>query len=244
MRYLFPALTLALIVTALAGDTLVTAAGQQADTATKSVWDGIYTERQAQRGALAYTASCARCHGERLEGGTGKPLVGDGFWRDFQARTVDYLHNYMAKNMPNGAPATLAPDVYLDLTAFILSRNEFPTGSTDLTAASAVGVQIIQKGGSSELPASALGRIVGCLAKSGRDYRVNRATTPERTEGRPVAGDATRALGPRSFPLQFVIGSLDNMVGHRVVVTGILLGQGGSNGINVTQVDSLNSTCQ
>jgi S-disulfanyl-L-cysteine oxidoreductase SoxD len=240
--HLFPALTMALIVTALAVGTFVSAAAQEA--ATRSVWDGVYTERQAARGALAYASNCSRCHGDELQGGTGKPLVGDGFWRDFQARTVDYLHGYMAKNMPNGAPATLAPDVYLDLTAFILSRNAFPTGSTELTAASAVGVQIIQKGGSSELPVGALGRVVGCLAKSGRDYRVNRATTAERTEGRPVAGDATRALGTRTFPLQFVITSLDNMVGHRVVVTGILMGQGGSSGINVTQVDSLSSTCQ
>lgn len=243
MIHLFPAFTMATIVTALGLGTLL-AAAQQRETSPRTVWDGIYTERQAVRGASAYSANCSRCHGEQLEGGTGKPLVGDGFWRDFQARTVDYLHTYMARNMPNGAPATLPADVYLDLTAFILSRNAFPTGSTDLTAASAVGVQIIQQGGSNELPASALGRVVGCLAKAGRGWTVNRATTPERTEGKPVPGDATRALGTRSFPLEFVITSLDSMVGHRVVVTGILMGQGGASGINVTQVDSLASTCQ
>lgn len=242
MRHRLPALATALIATAVAG-TLV-AAVQQPETAGKSVWDGIYTERQAARGATAYTANCSRCHGEQLEGGTGRPLVGEGFWRDFQARTVDYLHAYMAKNMPNGAPGTLPADVYLDLTAFILSRNDFPTGGTDLTAASAVDVQIVQKGGSSELPASAMGRVVGCLAKAGRGWTVNRATTPERTDGKIVPTDAIRSLGSRTFLLQFVITSLDSMVGHRVVVQGILMGLGGASGINVTQVDSLNSTCQ
>lgn len=220
------------------------AAAQQPEPVGRSVWDGVYTEQQAARGAIAYSANCSRCHGGQLEGANGKPLVGDVFWRDFQARTVDYLHAYMSKNMPNGAPATLPADMYLDLTAFILSRNEFPAGPTALSAESGRGVQIIQKGGSSELPASAMGRVVGCLAKTARGWTVNRATPPERADGKLVPEDATRALGNRSFSLLFVLIPLDAMVGHRVVATGVLMGQGGVGGINVMQVDSLSTTCR
>ena len=28
----------------------------------KTVWDGIYTEKQAERGAGSFTTNCARCH--------------------------------------------------------------------------------------------------------------------------------------------------------------------------------------
>jgi mono/diheme cytochrome c family protein len=230
------------LMAALAAGTLVSAAQQPATA--KSVWDGIYTEQQAARGAQAYSANCSRCHGVELEGANGKPLVGDVFWRDFQARTVEYLLTYMSKNMPNGTPATLPADMYLDLTAFILSRNQFPTGGAPLTAESAGGVQIVQQGGSTELPAAALARVVGCLAKAGTGWRVNSATVPERADGKPVPGDATRPLGSRSFSLQFVLLPLDAMVGHRVVATGVLMGQGGADGINVMQVDSLSNTCR
>ena len=30
----------------------------------RTVWDGVYTEDQAERGRNAYLASCARCHGD------------------------------------------------------------------------------------------------------------------------------------------------------------------------------------
>ena len=217
-----------------------------AQSANKTVWDGVYTEQQAARGEVAFSANCARCHGQQLEGNNGKPLVGEVFWRDFQARTVEYLLAYMSKNMPNGAAAgSLLPATYADLTAFILNRNQFPSGPTELTPQSAVGVQIVQKGGSAELPAGAVARVIGCLVKTGpRSWVVNRATAPERTDGKPAPDDATRPLGDRSMPLLFVITSLDRMVGHRVGVRGMLIGQGGVDGINVTTVDSVTQTCE
>lgn len=225
------------------GDVLVPA--QQRESANKTVWDGVYTEQQAARGEVAFSANCARCHGQQLEGANGKPLVGEVFWRDFQARTVEYLLTYMSKNMPNGTGAgSLLPAMYVDLTAFILSRNQFPSGGTELTPQSAVGVQIVQKGGTAELPAGAVARTIGCLAKTGpRSWVVNKATPPERTDGKPGPDDATRSLGDRSIQLMFVITSLDKMVGHRVGVRGMLIGQGGVDGINVTTVDSLAQTC-
>jgi mono/diheme cytochrome c family protein len=231
-----------LLVVAAAG-ALPNAAQGPADQQQKTVWDGVFTEEQAARGAATYSAHCARCHGSELEGVNGRPLVGDVFWRGYQARTVDYLLGFISKNMPNGAGGSLSPGEYVDVAAFILSRNAFPAGR-ELTQQSAVGVQIVQKGGSTGLPASALGRIVGCLAKSGnRDWTVTNATAPERTDGKPVPEDSTRELGTRSFPLLFVVTSLDRFVGHRVVVRGLMVGPDGEKGINVTDVESRNATC-
>ena len=35
---------------------------------TRSVWDGVFTEEQAQRGEPLYRANCASCHGDTLKG--------------------------------------------------------------------------------------------------------------------------------------------------------------------------------
>lgn len=234
-------LAITALFAAAAGGALARAAQEPAK---KTVWDGVFTTEQADRGATTFGITCARCHGPKLEGNNAKALTGDVFWRDFQSRTVDYLLNYMSKNMPNDAPGTLSPVTYLELTAFILSRNEFPAGTADLTAAAAPGIEIIPKGGAKELPEKTFARVVGCLAKGGSGWIVNNATAPERVDGTAATpGDATRALGDRSFPLLFVITRLDRMAGHRVSVRGNLVGEGGTSGINVTEVTSVGTTC-
>ena len=34
----------------------------------RSIWDGVYTDQQAQRGSDLYGRKCASCHGDDLEG--------------------------------------------------------------------------------------------------------------------------------------------------------------------------------
>ena len=54
----------------------VTAAAQT----TRSVGDGVYSQKQADRGRAAYTEKCANCHGAELGGGDETPaLAGDNF---------------------------------------------------------------------------------------------------------------------------------------------------------------------
>src|SRR5438034_1798154 len=44
----------------------------------RSVWDGVYTQEQANRGKTAYAEQCASCHGAELRGGDETPaVVGD-----------------------------------------------------------------------------------------------------------------------------------------------------------------------
>ena len=76
---------IALIVAAalfVAGGVLATA--QQRDPEERTVWNGVFTEEQAARGAITYAITCARCHGAELEGGNMqvKALAGEQFWRD------------------------------------------------------------------------------------------------------------------------------------------------------------------
>ena len=118
--------------------------------ASRSVWDGVFTAAQAERGRGFYLANCAECHGGNLEGGEKQSLKGDRFWADWQESSVDYMLGRISKNMPfseDGSLAgTLGTPTYVDIVAHILNTNGFPAGSSELTAASSAGVQIREKG--------------------------------------------------------------------------------------------------
>jgi len=215
----------------------------------KTVWDGVYTEQQAARGAISFDSSCARCHSSEPNAGEeGRRLAGEPFWESFRESTVDHLLDFVTKSMPNGAGGSLSANTYADLVAFILSRNGLPAGSSELTRDSAAGVQIIAKGGPGELPNGTLVKIIGCVARreGGGGFVLNRATNPERTSQTPDsnAADVARTLGDRSYPLMFLLTPLDRFVGHRMRVRGLLIGDGGRNGINVSTTQTIAETCQ
>ena len=215
----------------------------------RTVWDGVFTTDQANRGRTFFSASCAECHGGNLQGGEGKPLSGDQFWNDWRESTVGELLAYVSKNMPyseDGSLAgTLSPSTYADIVAHMLERNGLPAGTQELTQDSSVGVQIIKKGGPGELPASTLARVVGCLAPRGADgsWRLVKATRPERASSNPTSAESSAPLGDREYQLKFVLTPLDKLVGHRVSVTGLLLGDGGVDGLNVNAVKSVADSC-
>lgn len=222
----------------------VTASVGNAQNATprRTVWDGVYTEAQAARGITAFGQSCSGCHA--LAAGGKSPLVGEPFWKSFAQKTVNDLLEYVSANMPNGAPGSLNESTYRDIVAVMLKSNGFPAGMSELQRDNIAGAQILPKDGSMELPADALVRVVGCLTRSGSDWTVTKATTPERAEHVASAEqDTARPLGSRTMPLKFVLTKLDSLAGSRVVVTGLLIGDGGADGINVTTVNRVAQKC-
>lgn len=213
-----------------------------------SVWDGTFTSEQAQRGRNAFSEHCAECHGATLTGGTeGPALVGDRFWGDWKESTVDVLLNFVSKNMPfdcDGILAgTLSANMYADIVAHILNSNGFPTGQSELSATSAVGIQIITREGPGELPPSTLARVVGCLEKVGSNFQLVRGSRPVRGgSGLPPAAGV--ALGDRTVQLKFLLTSLDRFVGQKMAATGLLIGEGGRDGMNVETVVPVSPTCE
>ena len=107
----------------------------QASTATPTIWSGVYSSAQAKRGLLEYARSCEHCHGSNL---TGNPtdevpsLVADGFMFHWKGRTVQDLYAQLSKSMPSDAPGSLDAGTYLDLVAYLLEANGFPSGPQDL----------------------------------------------------------------------------------------------------------------
>ena len=100
----------------------------------RSVWSGVYTAAQAERGAETFRASCAGCHMPDLSGrGTAIPaLRGDSFTGARHGQTVGDFYEVVSTTMPPGRGGSLSPDQYVDLVAYVLSQNAFPAGDADL----------------------------------------------------------------------------------------------------------------
>ena len=99
----------------------------------KTVWDGVYTEEQATRGETAYEQECATCHlADLLGDGIAPALTGAAFdfrWSDL---SVGDMYVAIRATMPQGAPASLSPQGYSDIVAYMLMRNDFPAGDMEL----------------------------------------------------------------------------------------------------------------
>jgi mono/diheme cytochrome c family protein len=94
-----------------------------------------FTASQMQKGERQFAQSCATCHGEQLEGGAGPALTGPNFKilsKKVGARVGD-VFTYMSTNMPLNEPASLSHDQYVNIMAFILSKNSYKPGKSPLT---------------------------------------------------------------------------------------------------------------
>jgi mono/diheme cytochrome c family protein len=105
----------------------------------------LYTKAQAAAGAKAYTASCAQCHGENLEGGVGPALRGPNLVRLAKKTklTVGDFFSFMALQMPLNAPGSLPKNQYASIMAYVLARNGYPAGSKALAYDAAMHSNVI-----------------------------------------------------------------------------------------------------
>jgi mono/diheme cytochrome c family protein len=217
-------------------------AAAQTPPAKNPLWDGVYTEEQAARGNAEFQTTCSRCH--TLDSSGNRPLSGKQFWDHYTQKTLGDLFTFIQKNMPNGNGGTLSEKTYADLTALVLKANGVPAGTTELVPSAVAAIPIMSKDGPTELPAGALVRVVGCLAKNGSDFVLTTATSPQRTEKTGTTPeDATRPLGDKSITLKFLLTKLDADIGKRISATGLLMGVGGVNGLNVSTVTKVADTC-
>jgi mono/diheme cytochrome c family protein len=100
----------------------------------RSVWQGVYTAGQSERGRTVYLQSCGSCHGENLGGDIGPTLTGP-FWSIWDGRTAADLYKSIRTTMPADAPESLKAQEYADIVAYLFSVNKFPAGETELSAA-------------------------------------------------------------------------------------------------------------
>jgi mono/diheme cytochrome c family protein len=216
-------------------------------TAGKTVWDGVYTEAQAQRGSAVYTKECSSCHGDDLAG-QGSRLMGDRFMRDWREDSVMSLFQRTKSVMPRRTPGSLTDAQYLDVIAYVLQENEFPAGTNELTTDLAATVAIVGKDGPQPVPEFALIQTAGCLTQSGSNWVLQNAGEPVRTRVPELSpselqGSRGTALGTGSFRLLDPGPYKPELhKDHKVAVKGLLIRRP-DNRINVTAIDTIAETC-
>jgi mono/diheme cytochrome c family protein len=98
----------------------------------RSVWDGVYTQAQAERGKTLYTAQCAQCHGAELMGGDETPPLTRGFLKNFAGLTMNDLFERSQVTMPADNPGHLSRQQNADILSYIFAFNKLPAGNTEL----------------------------------------------------------------------------------------------------------------
>jgi mono/diheme cytochrome c family protein len=100
---------------------------------TTTIWDGVFTEDQANRGQRAYTGSCARCHSDDLLGVEDAPaLAGPAFATRWGGVTADDMVQVIRRAMPQEAPGSLGAQQYVDIVSYILKANGSPAGTVEM----------------------------------------------------------------------------------------------------------------
>ncbi|MDO8539092.1 MAG: cytochrome c [Opitutaceae bacterium] len=107
-----------------------------AASASRSIWDGVFSAEQIARGKKSYEAQCADCHGDELEGDGKKstPLKGEAFFKNWKNKSVHRLIDTTRRTMPPDDPLTLSRDLCTDVVAYILSENGYPAAKADFGA--------------------------------------------------------------------------------------------------------------
>lgn len=80
---------------------------------------------QLKAGATVFSQKCQGCHGDKLQGNRAPALIGDEIAEEFTGAEHPYadLHTKVSKTMPRNAPGSLTEQQYLDVVAFVFSKN-------------------------------------------------------------------------------------------------------------------------
>jgi len=99
----------------------------------RTVWDGVYSKDQADRGKKTYDSTCARCHGDGLMGNDDAPQLVDKIFLDkWYGKSVGSLVELTRKTMPTDGPGKVTRKQCTDIAAYLLSANGFPAGPSEL----------------------------------------------------------------------------------------------------------------
>jgi len=99
----------------------------------RTVWDGVYTDAQAERGVAVYQSACSECHGADLTGdGFAPALTGAEFTGNWNELSVGDLFERIRISMPPTGPSSVTPAQKADIVAHMLKFNKYPAGKTDV----------------------------------------------------------------------------------------------------------------
>jgi mono/diheme cytochrome c family protein len=225
--------------------------GARAQENVKTVADGVYSDTQATRGAASYDTSCSGCHRPDLGGANGPALRGERFARIFAGKDLKTLYTKIATTMPRGAAASLGDAVYLDIVAYVLRENGFPTGDAELTTEGLSGVEVLAGRPKPPPPVGDFSfvDVVGCLTPGpDNTWLLTNASEPV---GLAVTGPAVRQSEVTDRPLgSQVFRLLDAMAynpgalkGRKMYVKGLLIRLPGEQRMTISSFETVAPTC-
>jgi len=214
-----------------------------------SVWDGVYTAAQAERGKQVYVGHCVRCHGDDLANSR-NPLSGDRFAEHWESRTLADLFRRIRDTMPAGQVAAVEDPQKLDAMAYVMQQNGFPEGRAELTpdTDALATIQITGEGVPIPVRTGTLVRTTGCLElRDDRGWQLTSATEPERTALDTASKTSRRQDSPQSDARTIVLlnpfPSPATHRGHRVAATGFLVRRADGDAVNVVSLEMLAPSC-
>ena len=218
-------------------------------TGNKTVWDGVFSEDQARRGRASYNASCATCHRADLTGYKGV-LKGQKFVDRWREDALESLYLNIKRSMPRNAPGTLDTATYLDIVAYILQQNGFPSAVSDLSSDNLKSIQVTGKNGTESLPIGALVQVYGCIKENPANaWTLAGATKALRTRNPDKSSDADLKQAEAQLPADATYRLVDAAFYHpehykdqMAEVKGFLVADP-RDGISVTSVASLSTPC-
>jgi cytochrome c5 len=239
--------------------------------ARKSVWSGVYTTAQAERGKAVFEKTCIRCHAANLEGVLDATILGDfaprfpikgapfmDRWREDNVHSlVTFIQGGMPPRTDPTNPVTpLTREAVQDVVAYLFQANGFPPGNEELGATEMRYIRIQEKDGPRPLISFTRVQVVGCfmpyqpgtwqLTTATEPLRVRNLSEPSEDE---IKAAQTEPEGTLEFDLQNVgyLGRQFTPVeyrGQRVLVRGILLRQPPIIRIDVRSLVPLSQSCQ
>lgn len=89
----------------------------------RSLNDGVYTAKQAERGSRLWRRTCAECH---------QPNEFVGYLHGYVGMPVSFLFDSIRAQMPQNNPGSLSRKQYADVLAYVFEMNGLPVGEADM----------------------------------------------------------------------------------------------------------------
>ena len=93
--------------------------------ASTTIWDGVFTPAQANRGSDVANRVCFACHAET-------EWTRPGFLGGRNGQSIHALWALIHETMPEDSPGSLSDQQYADVVAYMLELNGAPAGETEL----------------------------------------------------------------------------------------------------------------
>ena len=93
--------------------------------AATTIWDGVYTSAQADRGQETAQSVCFACHSQ-------SEWQNPMFIRVWSGRPIHQMWENLRMTMPYDSPGRLSAQEYADVVAYMLELNGVPAGESEL----------------------------------------------------------------------------------------------------------------